>query len=119
MRRIVKFDVEIQVEDGENYKAATVLPFGITAYADSIPAVLRRAEQGVYHLLDEYDERGGVWDFLNEHGVEYAVIVQEERVASSKEYTLTIHESESLSSPVLITREISGPKELEYAGMVE
>ena len=69
----VEIQVEIQVEQHTDYMAATVMPFGVTAFAEDLATVLERADQGVQHLLNEYDARGDLWSYLNDCDAQYRV----------------------------------------------
>jgi hypothetical protein len=69
LRRSVSFDLEINVEQRENYFAAMTNPFAITAYGDSEDEAEKRALQAVGILLKVRSK--DLSTYLNKLGVKH------------------------------------------------
>ena len=70
----VKIDLKLKIERHGEFFSATEQGIGITAYAKDFDAVVKRAEAGVNHLLDEYVKAGeDILAFLDRMGVHYHV----------------------------------------------
>ena len=75
MRTNTNFAVEIHVaERDDNLYAATIMPFHVTGYADTVDGAVDRAKEGLDRLLDEYEADGNLTEFLDDSGVEYSFV---------------------------------------------
>ena len=60
----VNFEVEIPIaERAEHLYAATIMPFHVTGYSDTLDGAIDRAKERLDHLLEAYEADGNLVEF--------------------------------------------------------